>query len=256
MVEFHTVHWLIFEILGFSVIPANIASAVASFLIGISPIAILLVFVVTLVSVFTGMSLWRLADVGKQSERSIPRQTAITPTALARDKWWLWLGLGLAIGVALWLIPYIQQTDGIYKGRPLAIAWVSARLAEYSTSTISAFILDAYNPGPNEVTLQDAYILSSIDSTKIPMQIIRPRPEEDIPISDAMPVPRHAYLSFSSPFGAGLLESEFIKQWRDFDVVLEFDGIVIRRNFNSQWVDDQIIKNHPETQAHVSRRPH
>jgi hypothetical protein len=170
--------------------------------------------------------------------------------------WWLWLGLGIAIGASSWVIPNIRSVEsptGLYQGRPLAIAWASARLAEYSPSTISAFIVDAYNPGPNEVTLHDAYILSSIDSTKIPMHIINP-PSERIPISVAMPVPRDAYLSFEASFDTGISETEFFTRWNDFSVVLEFDHTPIRHDFNRLWVVDQINQNHPESRPHVSRR--
>jgi hypothetical protein len=143
--------------------------------------------------------------------------------------------------------------QGLYEGRPLAIAWASARLAEYSQSAISAFVLDAYNPGPNEVTLQDAYILSSIDSTKISMHIINP-PSERIPISVAMPVPRDAYLSFEASFDDGISETDFSTKWHDFSVVLEFDHTRIRRDFNRLWVFDQINQNNPQSRPHVSRR--
>jgi hypothetical protein len=143
--------------------------------------------------------------------------------------------------------------QGLYEGRPLAIAWASARLVEYSQSAIGAFVLDAYNPGPNEVTLQDAYILSSIDSTKIPMHIINP-PSERIPISVAMPVPRDAYLSFEASFDDGISETDFSTKWHDFSVVLEFDHTRIRRDFNRLWVFDQINQNNPQSRPHVSRR--
>jgi hypothetical protein len=194
LAELHTAHWLIFDILGFSVIPSNITSAVASVLIGGSSIVILLVFVVTLVAVFTGISLWRLADIGKQNEHSLPIQIAAAPIFPKRQTWWHWLGLGLAIGVSLWVIPNIRPSrspNDPYEGRPLAIAWSSSRLVEDSRSTINAFIVDAHNQGPNEVTVHDAYMLSLIDSTRIPMHIVNP-PSERIPVSVAMPVPRNA----------------------------------------------------------------
>jgi hypothetical protein len=147
--------------------------------------------------------------------------------------------------------------QGLYEGRPLAIAWASARLAEYSPNTISAFIVDAHNPGPNEVTVHDAYILSLIDSTRIPMHIVNPSsdpPSERTPISVAMPVPRNAYLSFEASFDAGISETEFSTRWHDFSVVLEFDHTEISRDFNRLWVVDHINQNHPESQPHISRR--
>jgi hypothetical protein len=136
-----------------------------------------------------------------------------------------------------------------YVGSPLGTRWASARLAEYSPSTINAFILDAYNPGPNEVTIQDAHILSLIDSTRILMHIINP-PSERVPI--AMPAPRNAYLSFEASFDIGISETEFFKRWHDFSVVLEFDHIRIIHDFNTQWVVEQIKQNNPESRPHVS----
>jgi len=254
--ELHTGHWLIFDVLGFSVLPSTITSAAASLLIGNSRIVVFLVFIVTLIAAFTGISLWRLASIGQQHEQSIGVQTAAAPTLPMRETWWLWLVLGLAIGVSLWAIPNIQLPEhpsAPYEGRPLAIAWASARLAEYSPSTISAFILDAYNPGPDEVTLQNAYILSSIDGTRITMHIINP-PSERIPISVAMPVPKGAYLSFEASFDAGISETEFSTRWHDFIVVLEFNHSRVRRDFNRLWVLNQISQNNPGSRPHVSRR--
>jgi hypothetical protein len=209
-----------------------------------------------------------------QAFKLMPELAAHLEPAGARAK--LYLRAGLAFSPLVFLIiatvilliravglldgPTEQRTattltwdQGLYEGKPLAIAWASARLAEYSPNTISAFILDAHNPGPKEVTLQEAYILSSIDSTKIQMHIINP-PSERIPISVAMPAPRDSYLSFEASFDAGISETEFSIKWHDFSVVLEFDHTQIRRDFNRQWVVDQINQNHPEARPHVSRR--
>jgi hypothetical protein len=208
-----------------------------------------------------------------QALKLMPELAAHLEPAGARAK--LYLRAGLAFSPLVFLIiatvillarvggligsPTEQRTatltwdQDLYEGRPLAIAWASARLAEYSPSTISAFIVDAYNPGPNEVTLQDAYLLSSIDSTRIAMHIINP-PSERISIPDAMPVPKDAHLSFEASFDNGISEAEFSTRWHDFSVVLEFDHTRIRRDFNTQWVVDQIKQNNPESRPHVSRR--
>ena len=201
-----------------------------------------------------------------QAFKLMPELTAHLEPAGARAK--MYLRAGLAFSPLVFLIiatvillaragglidgPTEQRTattltwdQGLYEGRPLAIAWASARLAEYSPNTVSAFIVDAYNPGPNEVTLHDAYLLSSIDSTKLPMQIINP-PSERISISVAMPVPRDSYLSFEASFDAGISETEFSTRWHDFSVVLEFDHTPIRRDFDRLWVVDHINQNHPE----------
>lgn len=170
------------------------------------------------------------------------------------------MGLGLVIGISIWLFPNIQLTGNVtpfdsrlYQGRPLAIAWAGASIAEFTESKVAAFRLRAYNRGPNEVSLHDAYILSGIDSTKIPMDVSTPPLVEKIPARDTAPVPRDTDLALTASFG-DLSEAEFLRKWRYFVAVIEFDQTSIRHEFSNEWVIDQISQNHPESRPHVSRR--
>jgi hypothetical protein len=153
--ELHTAHWLIFDILGFSMIPTAITTAIASFLVENSRTVLFLVFIFTLITVFTGVSLWRLAAIGLQSEQSAPVTAA--PTFNTQDRWWIWLGLGLAIGVSVWLIPNMSHSVGnladIARLQPLPIEFrVAADPVKFNYYFINKGALPAIGFLHNEST--------------------------------------------------------------------------------------------------------
>jgi hypothetical protein len=148
--------------------------------------------------------------------------------------------------------------DSDFDGRPLGFLWNGTYLEVgpivnlmFSVNSISIY---GKNFGPKEVTIDEAYLLSAIDSTRVSLQI-NAFPEGIIDIKDASPVPESASFQLRAQFGVGgLPEGEFLKTWSSFYVIVEANGEKIRHLINRQVIRGQLDRSHPELTPHVSKR--
>ncbi len=123
--------------------------------------------------------------------------------------------------------------DEDFEGRPLGFLWDASYLdiqRAPNSVTIATYLISAKNLGAEEITLNYAYIISSIDSTKLELKIAAV-PDGMIDIKDASPIPAGAPFQLQANFrqnNQAVVEGEFIKTWDSFYVVLEANGEKIR----------------------------
>jgi hypothetical protein len=163
---------------------------------------------------------------------------------------------------------YLTTADSsdpsLYEGRPLGVWWASEYL-ELASVTMPGSVIDvratgylvrARNLGSEEVNLRSATMVSGIDSTQIQMKISA-IPGGFILPEEAAPIPPGAEFAFHAQFGngpSGLSESEFMKEWATFSVVIQTDNQKIRREFPADDIRAQFNRNHPERAPLVTRR--
>jgi hypothetical protein len=139
----------------------------------------------------------------------------------------------------------------LYKGKPLGIAWSTARLVIVNPPIVFGFDVDAKNVGVEEVALKGAYLISGIDGTRILMLVNTP----PLPFisSETATAPLGADMVFRASFG-DITEADFFSKWLTFSIVIEYNETKLHHDFDRQWVIDQINQNHPESRPHVSKR--
>jgi hypothetical protein len=105
-----------------------------------------------------------------------------------------------------------------YEGSPLGWAWeqynVSIQIppTPMAAPLIQSFGVLGKNVGAEEITLHDAYMVSDIDGTKLPLKV-RGEQNELIDIADAGPVPPDAEFVLVAVFDKPLPEDDFLRTW-------------------------------------------
>jgi hypothetical protein len=152
----------------------------------------------------------------------------------------------------------------LYEGRPLGVWWATGYL-ELAPVTMPGSVIDvratgylvrAKNLGSEEVNLKSAAIVSGIDSAQIPMKISTLRDGLILP-EEVAPIPPGAELVFHAQFGnspSGLSESEFMKEWATFSMIIQTDNQKIRHEISADDIRAQFDRNHPERAPHVTKR--
>jgi hypothetical protein len=152
---------------------------------------------------------------------------------------------------------FLVVGDPHMEGTPLAISWESGNFRSYNSATpqqINSLEFLAKNIGADEIDLKDAYILSAVDSTKIPMTVSTP-PGPNYRVEDILPIPPDAWIHFGASFGdGGLAEAEILNKWARFRAVIVYDDKNVRHDFNTSWVMQRITGLHPEAAPHISKR--
>jgi hypothetical protein len=149
-----------------------------------------------------------------------------------------------------------------YEGSPIGIAWNSAKLNGHIPTKdqfyIQAITISGKNVSKSPVTISDAYVMSARDPTKVHMRIITPNHGGFLP-SEINPIPSQARIDLVAPLGesltpAGIKESEFIRKWDPFFVVIEYEGQSIKHEFGGVWILGQIKKfsGEDESEPHVT----
>jgi len=116
---------------------------------------------------------------------------------------------------------------------------------------VSYFIVYGRNFGSEEVKINDAYIISGIDSSKLQFKI-NSIPDGYIDIEKASPVPVGADITLQVIFGNGFMpETEFRKKWDEFYVVVETDNQKIRRLVDRSFIHRFLDANHPDPTSAV-----
>jgi hypothetical protein len=89
-------------------------------------------------------------------------------------------------------------------------------------------VLDKHsrNEGTEEVTLNDAYLISGITGSKRPMKV-HTGANEFVPIGEIEPIPPGATISLRADFneiGGGISETDFMKEWATTYFVYQYNG--------------------------------
>jgi hypothetical protein len=154
--------------------------------------------------------------------------------------------------------------DDDFEGRPLGVYWEGSYLNVLRETTgdgtflltISVYTINGKSLGSNEISIRDAYVISSVDSTKIPLTIFA-IPGGMIDIGDASPIPPGAAFSMQANFARGdarLSEADFLKTWNGFYIVIESDEQKIRHLISRTKIHNMLEVNHPELSPHVTKK--
>jgi hypothetical protein len=116
----------------------------------------------------------------------------------------------------------------LYEGKPLGIAWPTARLVIVNPPIVFGFDVDAKNVGIEEVALKGAYLISGIDSTRIVMLVSAP----PLPFisSQTATAPLGADMVFRASFG-DITEADFLSRWSTFSIVIEYNETKLHHDF-------------------------
>jgi hypothetical protein len=202
----------------------------------------------------------------------LPGRMSQTALSTALDFRW-WVGISLLIAAYFVVFPFLgsRQTivpsnvlltgDYNYEGTPLGMVWQSANLRTVSTAMpqgaanrILLFTVFGKNLGSQEISLQDGYIISSVDGERIPMRV-NTNPFPDMNIDEAAPVPANTYINFTAPFGSsGITQAEFMQKWQGFAVVIKYDNKTIRHDFTREAVLAMVSALYPESVPHITKR--
>ncbi len=156
-----------------------------------------------------------------------------------------------------------QSEDTFFDGRPLGFWWGASYLdirplpGTTTSLTISTFNVRGKNLGVEEVQIADAYIISGVDSTKLPM-LIAATPSGWTDVKDILPVPPNAEFFLQADFSSDhkdMPEAEFMKRWSHFRVVIQSNNGTVRHDITENEIRSWLYINHPELAPHVTRRP-
>jgi hypothetical protein len=153
------------------------------------------------------------------------------------------------IGLIAFVIWYNLINDDRRPPEALGIAWATARLVIVNPPVIFGFDVDGKNSSAEEVAIKGAYLISKIDGTKIRMLVGRPLYRSSL----QKPQPCHLALILHSEHRSTTSPrlSSF-RKWSTFSMIIECNELKIHRDFDRQWVIDQINLSHPESRPHVS----
>jgi hypothetical protein len=182
----------------------------------------------------------------------------------------------LALLLAVALLPYVEQRrlpfagwltpmpnvatwDGgpAYEGTPLGWNWkdwtLSGTQQQDKTIALNQIWILGKNVGTAEVELHEAYLVSAIDGTPLPLKVITP--EGAVPISDVGKVPVGAEVKLTGYFdenGQPLTDSKFLRRWESFAVVVTYDQTKIRHEINAEETRSRLVAMDPYRQPHIS----
>jgi hypothetical protein len=148
-----------------------------------------------------------------------------------------------------------------YHGRP--IAWREypfLSLLPSDQTKVLTFILDGINVEQDEVELNDAYVISGIDGTRLNLNVVfygsptdKARPVEINPLpSETMITLRPDYFNGLN----GISESEFLQKWAIMNLVVEYkDGKKQRVSFDREHVTHTFSLTIPHPSLREPSRP-
>jgi hypothetical protein len=195
--------------------------------------------------------------------------------------WWLWLIFGVSGGVALalWLMPLclvapnarialntalLPDETGAsrFEGRPLGFRWdqnvlnIWRKSLEPVVLMVNGFDIIGMNLGDEEVQLNKAYIVSSIDGMVIQLKIGTDSGYVDLNEASLIPPGAAVYLRgfFGGTESNPVPLSQFLDTWSSFAVVIETENQKIRHEFTNAWVTAQIDRFYPDRLPHVTKR--
>jgi hypothetical protein len=211
-----------------------------------------------------GVILFVLGYIWNKLTHILPQQIAKTAISAALDFRW-WLAIVLLIGTYLVALPFIQTRRELvanllvadnqpFDGSPLGIMWNSPTLSvSGQPPQILAFTFMGKNLGEQEISIQNAFIISGITGESLALGVSTP-PDPPIPISDAGPVPKKAWAQFTASFGSGLTVPKFLEKWQNFSVVITYNNTKIRHDINSETVMQMLTVIAPGSEPHIVRR--
>jgi hypothetical protein len=223
-------------------------------------------WIVPAIGILVIMVLYHRGNLRQNSALATPPSTDTRALELPRDSFLPWFMVMAAI--ALFVI-FERQPEPIkgtvllaenitLEGNPLGISWDGGYFTPINLSTPNAPLIGGLNftgknVGDTEITLKDAYIISAVDSTKLPITVSTP-PGPSYRIEEIRPIPANAWINFIVNFDGGLSESEFVNRWSRFRIFIESDKNNLTRNFDTSWVMQRMTALHPEAEPHVSKR--
>lgn len=212
---------------------------------------------------------WKLPWVLRQAG---PRATQTLNNVATDARWWIAIGFGIFLLMSVsegftFLRNTVNHPSGLvwgnpptesdFDGRPLGLHWAANFLGAVGGGPgqeVSYFIVYGRNFGSEEVKINDAYIISGIDSSKLQFKI-NSIPDGFIDIEKASSVPVGADITLQVIFGNGFMpETDFRKKWDEFYVVVETDNQKIRHLVDRSFVHRFLDANHPELSPHVTKK--
>jgi hypothetical protein len=201
-----------------------------------------------------------------------------TATSVAKDFRW-WLMVVVLVFLYFGSQPLMKSGERIpvpagaamlladeptYTGRPIGFAWEGVVLATQKSrdGLLQIFGFDVWckNFGPTYPILKDAYLISEINGSKLPMQVGDNANGLIIP-ADAAPIPVGAQFMFHATFKSkditidgGIAETDFYRNWGKFRVVVQYDDLIVSRDFDRAWVANALAGADPSLAPHISKR--